>query len=97
MHPRETCRPVVKNPEECRPGGGAARGRVVRLRPRLRVASRPGARPPALQRGARQNVLIRLDERRVMPASRPTSRGGVWLIVTVAAMLVSLFVSRFLR
>jgi hypothetical protein len=97
MRPRETCRRVVTSPAEWRPGDGPGRGRVVRLRPRLRVASRPGGRPPALQRVAGQNVLIRLDERRGIPARRPVSPDGVWLIVTVTAMLVSMFVWRFLR
>jgi len=50
-----------------------------------------------LQRVAGQNVLIRLDERRGIPARRPVSSDGVWLIVTVTAMLVSMFVWRFLR
>jgi hypothetical protein len=50
-----------------------------------------------LQRVARQNVVIRLDERRGIPARRPMSPDGVWLIVTVTGMLASMYVWRFLR
>jgi hypothetical protein len=96
MGPHEMRRQATASSAEARPIDRPGRGRVVRLRPRLRLAS-PNARPPASRRVSGQGVLIRLDERRAMPASRPTSPDGVWLIVTVAVVLVSLFASRFLR
>jgi hypothetical protein len=92
MRPREMRRQVVTTAES-RPGGRPARGRVVRLRPRLRLVTRADAPPPAFRR---VGVLIRLDERRAAPARPSTSPDGAWLIVTLAAMLLSIVVWRFL-
>src|SRR5262245_33251598 len=97
MYPHELRRQAVTIPAESPPGDRPRRGRVIRLRPRLRVVSRTNARPSAFHRVSGRGVVIRLDERRGMPARRPTSPDGVWLIVSVAVVLVSLFASRFLR
>jgi hypothetical protein len=96
MRPREMRRQVVTIPAESRPLGRPVRSRVVRLRPRLRLVTRADAPPPAFRRVAGGGILIRLDERRAAPARPSTSPDGVWLIVTLAAMLLSIVVWRFL-
>ena len=96
MRPREMRQQVVTSPADSRPGDRPGRGRVVRLRPRLRLVNRPAVRPPAFERAAGNGVVIKLDERRGIPMRRPTSPDGVWLVVTVAAMLLSMCVWRFL-
>jgi hypothetical protein len=71
---------------------------VVRFRPRLRLAPRPlaGHQPPS--RSKRDAVVIRLDDWRAareQPAVESPS--GAWLVLTLATMLLSMFVWPFLR
>jgi hypothetical protein len=93
MRPREMRRQVVAIPVESRAGGRP----VVRLRPRLRLATRADPRPPAVRRVPGGGVLIRLDERRTAPARTSKSPDRAWLIVTLAAMLLSIVVWRTLH
>ena len=71
---------------------------VVRFRPRLRLAPRPVAgheRPP---RPKRESVVIRLDDwRGAREEPVVESPSGAWLILTLATLLLSMIVWRFLR
>ena len=71
---------------------------VVRFRPRLRLAPRPLAGRQTPSRSKRDAVIIRLDDWRAareQPALESPS--GAWLILTLATMLLSMFVWPFLR
>jgi hypothetical protein len=71
---------------------------VVRLRPRLRLAPRPLARHETSPRSRREAVVIRLDDwRGAREEPVVESPSGAWLILTLATMLLSMFVWRFLR
>ena len=71
---------------------------VVRFRPRLRLAPRPLAGRQTPSRSKRDAVIIRLDDWRAareQPAVESPS--GAWLVLTLATMLLSMFVWPFLR
>ena len=71
---------------------------VVRFRPRLRLAPRPLARHETSPRSRREAVVIRLDDwRGAREEPVVESPSGAWLILTLATMLLSMFVWRFLR
>lgn len=73
------------------------RSGVVKLRRRPPGHLRVVSRPTAFVAPRRQGVLIQLDERRTSAARPMEPLNPMWLIVTVAAMLLSVLVSRFLR
>ena len=87
-------------PDTSTPRNLADRGTpiVVRFRPRLRLAPRPVAGHETRPRSKRDAVVIRLDDWRAareQPALESPS--GAWLILTLATMLLSMFVWPFLR
>ena len=71
---------------------------VVRFRPRLRLAPRPVAGHETRPRSKRDAVVIRLDDWRAAREEPVVeSPSGAWLILTLATMLLSMVVWRFLR
>jgi hypothetical protein len=71
---------------------------VVRFRPRLRLAPRPLARHETSPHSRREAVVIQLDDWRAAREEPVVeSPSGAWLILTLATMLLSMFVWRFLR
>ena len=71
---------------------------VVRFRPRLRLAPRPVAGHASPPRSKREAVVFRLDDWGAA-GEEPVveSPSGAWLILTLATMLLSMLVWRFLR
>ena len=71
---------------------------VVRFRPRLRLAPRPLAPHQTASRSKRNAVVIRLDDWRAA-REQPVveSQSGAWLVLTLATLLLSMFVWRLLR
>ena len=71
---------------------------VVRFRPRLRLAPRPLAGHQTPSRSKRDAVVIRLDDWRAA-REQPVveSQSGAWLVLTLATLLLSMFVWRLLR
>ena len=71
---------------------------VVRFRPRLRLAPRPVAGHETRPRSKRDAVVIRLDDWRAA-REQPVveSQSGAWLVLTLATLLLSMIVWRFLR
>ena len=71
---------------------------VVRFRPRLRLAPRPLAGHQTPSRSKRDAVIIRLDDWRAA-REQPVveSQSGAWLVLTLATLLLSMFVWRLLR
>ena len=71
---------------------------VVRFRPRLRLAPRPVAGHETPPRPKRDAVVIRLDDwRGAREEPVVESPSGAWLILTLATLLLSMIVWRFLR
>ena len=71
---------------------------VVRFRPRLRLAPRPVAGHASPPRSKREAVVVRLDDWRAAREEPVVeSPSGAWLILTLATMLLSMLVWRFLR
>jgi hypothetical protein len=71
---------------------------VVRFRPRLRLAPRPVAGHASPPRSKREAVVVRLDDWRAAREEPVVeSPSGARLILTLATMLVSMLVWRFLR
>ena len=71
---------------------------VVRFRPRLRLAPRPLAAHQTASRSRRDAVVIRLDDWRAAKEQPVVeSPSSAWLILTLATMLLSMLVWRFLR
>ena len=71
---------------------------VVRFRPRLRLAPRPVAGHETPPRPKREAVVIRLDDwRGAREEPVVESPSGAWLILTLATLLLSMIVWRFLR
>jgi hypothetical protein len=71
---------------------------VVRFRPRLRLAPRALAGHLTPSRSKRAAVVIRLDDWRAA-REQPVveSKSGAWLVLTLATLLLSMFVWRLLR
>ena len=71
---------------------------MVRFRPRLRLAPRPVAGHETPPRPKREAVVIRLDDwRGAREEPVVESPSGAWLILTLATLLLSMIVWRFLR
>jgi hypothetical protein len=71
---------------------------VVRFRPRLRLASRPLAGHLTPSRSKRDAVVVRLDDwRKAREQPVVESPSGAWLVLTLATLLLSMFVWRLLR